>query len=150
MHRPKATPVVKYVGTYFVYIIIVNQIVWMIKQKGIKMGPGWEKAKKFPYFDNWTATHMGWSIIAAMVGIKPGTFLLLNLGNEFILEPLLAYGHNAGISYIMFASEHDPFWHKVADAAYSQATHDLVYYAIADTIKDVNKEVEEEVASHSH
>ena len=116
-------PALVFIAGSLVYVAIVNAI-------GLKYGkPGgkWDKSTKFPYWDNWSYTHLAWGAIAGLMGITPQAFLAINLGEEFVFEPALAYGKSKGLDWIVFSSVPDPFPHKVADAIYSQAGHTMAY-----------------------
>lgn len=115
----------KFLLGYAAWVIGFNTLGLMFGKLGPAQG---KKAKRFPYFDNWTYTHFLWGGVGGYMGLKPLTFTVLNFLNEFGLEPLMAYAHSKGATWISFASEPDPFYHKVADFLYAETAYAITYY----------------------
>ena len=84
----------KYLIAYAVWAIGINTIdyftPWLRKQEG----GGWQKAESFPYWDNWSWTHIGWGALASLMGLSTPTFVVINAANELILEKALCHAAN--------------------------------------------------------
>jgi hypothetical protein len=107
----------KYLIAYAVWAIGINTIdyftPWLRKQEG----GGWQKAESFPYWDNWSWTHIGWGALASLMGLSIPTFIVINAANELILEKALCHAAD-NIEAIKFSANCDPWPHIAADFTY--------------------------------
>ena len=115
--------IITYVGTYKLYVEGLNM--YGLKS-GFKGRGKWKKAITFPYWDNWSWTHIIWGGFGAILNLNIGTMFALSAMNEFIYEPYRCEKYAKGDLNINYAQHCDPVGHKVADAIYTMVGYGLI------------------------
>ncbi len=126
--------IITYVGLYGIYVEALNRhgLKTDFKRKG-----SWNKSTRFPYWDNWSYTHLLWGGFANMLKINTPSTFALSFINEFIYEPYRCNKYSSGDTNISYAQFCDPVGHKVADTIYT-----MLGYVVVGLLKntyDTNK-----------
>ena len=117
--------VATYVGLYRLYVELLNN---HGLKTGFKAKGSWNKSIKFPFWDNWSYTHLIWGAFAHLLKINTATIFGLSFVNEFIYEPYRCNQFSSGNKSINYAQYCDPLGHKVADIIYTMIGYGLISY----------------------
>lgn len=119
--------IIMYIGTYGIYVSKLNKIGL---ETGFKRKGAWQKSIIFPYWDNWSGTHLIWGGFGALLNLTTSTMVVLSILNEFYYEPNRCAKYKKGDTSISYAQHCDSKGHKIADTLYT-----LLGYGIVKTLK---------------
>jgi len=115
--------VLLYIGTYRLYVEILNN---QGLKTGLKDDSKWQKSMNFPYWDNWSWTHLIYGGLAAIFKFNFVTIFSFSIINEFFYEPYRCHKYSQGDKTINYAKKCDPLGHKVADTVYTLVGYELL------------------------